>query len=177
MPISIEVKNLKYAAFASEETHCYSATIYVDGKRFCIGRNDGHGGCDMYDPIDHKKPGSNKTLWDEISKLNERIKIDRAGDFETKKRADGSEFTIGPDFEWLVSDAVADALYVRDYKAALRKQWLFTKKGDGGLYYYAKDKRDPDGKMCEIIMERNPGAVILNNLPEADGFKVWKAHG
>ena len=47
----IELKNIKYAAFASEETNCYEATLYVDGKRFAIVSNSGHGGADMQDPI------------------------------------------------------------------------------------------------------------------------------
>lgn len=51
MTPKIILKNLKYAAFASEETSCFSATVYVDGKRLCTARNDGHGGCDSYDSL------------------------------------------------------------------------------------------------------------------------------
>lgn len=51
MEIKITLKNLKYAAFASEETSCFSATVYCDGKRLCTARNDGHGGCDSYDAL------------------------------------------------------------------------------------------------------------------------------
>ena len=47
----IELKNLKTAEFASEETQCYEATVYVDGKAFCIASNQGHGGSDSYDAI------------------------------------------------------------------------------------------------------------------------------
>ena len=55
----IELKNIKYAAFASEETHCYEATLYVNGKRFAHVSNDGHGGCDRQEPI---KPYTYKDL-------------------------------------------------------------------------------------------------------------------
>ena len=48
----IELKNIKYAAFASEETNCYKATLYVDGKRFAYLSNDGHGACDRQEPIE-----------------------------------------------------------------------------------------------------------------------------
>lgn len=51
MTPKIILKNLKYAAFASEETSCFSATVYCDGKRLCTARNDGHGGCDSYDAL------------------------------------------------------------------------------------------------------------------------------
>lgn len=47
----IELKNLKTLASLSEETHCYTATIYVDGKPAFQASNRGHGGCDDYRPI------------------------------------------------------------------------------------------------------------------------------
>jgi hypothetical protein len=47
----IELKNLKTLASLSEETHCYTAKIYVDGKPAFNASNHGHGGCDNYDPI------------------------------------------------------------------------------------------------------------------------------
>ncbi len=50
----VEIKNLKYAAFASQETSCFEATIYVDGKRFCTARNEGSGGPDAYDALPPK---------------------------------------------------------------------------------------------------------------------------
>lgn len=46
--MKIELKNIKYAAFASEETHCYNASLYIDGKKIGTVSNDGHGGCDMF---------------------------------------------------------------------------------------------------------------------------------
>lgn len=49
--MKIELKNLKTLASLSEETHCFTATIYVDGKPAFEASNHGHGGCDMYRPI------------------------------------------------------------------------------------------------------------------------------
>ena len=46
--MKIELKNIKYAAFASEETSCYEATLWVDGKKIGTVSNDGHGGCDNF---------------------------------------------------------------------------------------------------------------------------------
>ncbi len=41
----ITLKSLKHAAYLSEETNAFTATVYFDGKRIGHGRNDGHGGC------------------------------------------------------------------------------------------------------------------------------------
>lgn len=43
--MSITVKNVKIAEFMSEETLCFTATVYQDGKRIGEAKNDGHGGC------------------------------------------------------------------------------------------------------------------------------------
>lgn len=43
------LKNIKIAEFASEETWCFEATLYVDGKKIGRVSNDGHGGPNYYD--------------------------------------------------------------------------------------------------------------------------------
>lgn len=48
--MKIELKNIKHAAFASEETHCFTASVYIDGKKAGIVSNDGHGGPDRHEP-------------------------------------------------------------------------------------------------------------------------------
>ena len=39
--MTITVKNLKIAQFASEETLCFEASVYVDGKRAFVAHYDG----------------------------------------------------------------------------------------------------------------------------------------
>ena len=41
----ITLKNFKHAAFASQETYCFEATVYIDGKKAGTASNEGHGGC------------------------------------------------------------------------------------------------------------------------------------
>lgn len=48
--MKIELKNVKYSAFASEETYCFTASVYVDGKRAGEVSNAGQGGCNNYHP-------------------------------------------------------------------------------------------------------------------------------
>ena len=44
--MKLQLKNIKHTEWASEETHCYQASLFVDGKPVAIVSNDGHGGCD-----------------------------------------------------------------------------------------------------------------------------------
>ena len=44
--MKLELKKIKYCKWMSEETHCYSAVVYVDGKATIEVSNEGHGGGD-----------------------------------------------------------------------------------------------------------------------------------
>lgn len=47
--LRLTVKNYKRVEWASEETDCYTASLYLDGKKIGTARNDGHGGADYHD--------------------------------------------------------------------------------------------------------------------------------
>ena len=42
--MKIELKNVKFSDLASEETNCFRADVYVNGKKAGYCKNDGHGG-------------------------------------------------------------------------------------------------------------------------------------
>ena len=44
----LTLKNIKHAEFASQETHCFEATIYLHGKPAIKVENDGRGGADNH---------------------------------------------------------------------------------------------------------------------------------
>jgi hypothetical protein len=48
--MKIELKNVKHAKFASEETECFAATVWIDGKKVGEVSNDGKGGAHEYRP-------------------------------------------------------------------------------------------------------------------------------
>ena len=56
--MKVEVRNVKEAKFASDETMCFQATIVIDDKVAGTVSNDGHGGCNFYkdfegEPMEH----------------------------------------------------------------------------------------------------------------------------
>jgi len=56
----LEVKNISHYARGSEETPCYNATVYINGKKAVEVSNDGHGGSDRQ----HTYPESGFRLQD-----------------------------------------------------------------------------------------------------------------
>lgn len=49
-PTNIQLKNVKHSAMASEETDCFSATVYIDGVNAGTVKNSGYGGPNSYNP-------------------------------------------------------------------------------------------------------------------------------
>lgn len=48
--MNIELRNVKFISSMSEETNCFTASVYIDGKREGEVGNDGRGGCHRYHP-------------------------------------------------------------------------------------------------------------------------------
>lgn len=48
--MKIELRNFKMVTRMSEETTCFTASVYIDGKREGEASNDGRGGCHRYHP-------------------------------------------------------------------------------------------------------------------------------
>jgi hypothetical protein len=67
-PSDITIKSLKILESLSEETYCYSATVYLKGKPFCKASNHGNGGPDSFVPIKNID-GAFNALRGEIERL------------------------------------------------------------------------------------------------------------
>lgn len=61
---NFSLKNLKFHEDMSEETGCFSADLYEDGKLLAHVKNSGHGGCNDYTPAKGK-------TWKDIQGLNQ----------------------------------------------------------------------------------------------------------
>ena len=61
---TISLKSVKVHDDMSEETMCFSATIYVNGKKAGDAKNNGHGGCNYY----YMKDGFEESVLEEWAK-------------------------------------------------------------------------------------------------------------
>ena len=157
--MKLELKNIKHTAWASEETHCYQASLYVDGKPFAIVSNDGHGGCDR----DYAHPKFKGDYFDMFRSVEAYFKS--LPNTPSEWNEDGMEQRL----EFWCSDQVNDWLSSRELRRMMRTQILFQKEGEeeagvfGTKYYPPKT----DGNFWR-------GRRILNALPFADALAIWK---
>ena len=164
--MKIELKSIKHAEFASQETNCYSARIYIDGKAFANVSNDGHGGCDDVYPLDTVRR-------EDLAAFRKRLmivetKLGKATITSTIKNADGSFWTYPNDLEHECGRLLDDWLRLKEVKKILRR--ISYLKPDGKLYQLpAKYKPTPAG--LERVQQQEwfkPGYVMIAGLtPDA----------
>lgn len=112
--MNIELKAVKYFAAMSEETHCFTATIYVDGKRFCKVSNRGHGGCDDYEAIGGD---THQEMYEKIAVVNAEL---------DKKKVEGYDFNYN--LELVTGDLMNQYHLDKDIKKTL-KHLAYVKEG------------------------------------------------
>ncbi len=154
--MKLELKNIKHTAWASQETHCYQASLYVDGDPVAIVSNDGHGGADRY--YDHPKfKGFGEVAWyDKMQEVHEYFKS--LPNIPSEWCADG----LPQKLEYWCAEQVDDWLSARELKSRLKKQFLFQFADKVGVFAH---KTRPS---------RAHKATILNDLPFDEALSIWK---
>ena len=171
----ITVKKLKYAAFSSEETSCFEATVYVDGKKFCTSSNEGHGGPNMDYPVGE---ATMSDLACQIKALNKRIAAAAEPPLESEPEWKQDLWKKGfrPDFEMAVMEAVDRALAAKDLKKILKKSVMIEDEGR----CYTLDPMPVDTLFStarvaakESIAKAYPKAQIINLLPFEEALDIY----
>lgn len=197
----IELKGLKVAEFASEETTCHEATVWIDGVRFCTVSNQGHGGPDEFSALRPRggwKTGeaagkANRELDDAIHEVALRynpkaVRMMPEGGFTFRASAPKSydpdewdrRLKEDPDnttlqvFEHLVGEALTEALYLKDFKRAIKGRVLMVE--DGQLFQTQKMRANAEANgYIDKVKADNPKATILNGLPLDEALALFIA--
>ena len=155
--MKIELKALKYSDFASQETHCFQANIYIDGKKAGWAENNGHGGMTSIHP--HQ-------LYTTIRQCTDKIppRIVKYGD---------TEMSIDTSPDSYIDELVTLALHERDLKRAMKTRILFTRKNQVfettkfSAAQMAVDLASPH------LKERLKADQILNLLPMGEASNLY----
>ena len=153
MTMKLELKNIKHSGWASEETYCYQASLYVDGKPVAFVSNDGHGGSDRRSPHSSFK-GDYRAVMAEVHEYFTTLPVIPTPLFE-------QGFT--QELESWCFDQVNDWLTARELKRKLKKEFLFQFADKVGVFAH---KTRPS-----LIADK---ATILNDLPFDEALAIWK---
>lgn len=151
LTVKIELRKVKIAKFASEETVCFQAEVWVDGKKAGMANNQGHGGPnDIYPPA-----------------LAQRIE-------EYAKTLPDLESEWGPlkmGADLLISELVSDHQDRKDLERALKRKILYTRKDKPMLW--ETRKRGTPGEI-EAFAKRPEVAKVLNLLPPDEALRSYR---
>jgi len=112
----ITLKNIKHMASLSEETHCFTATVYFDGKKVAEASNRGHGGCT---DVHYESHQAGEAVADFISTLPDVV-------------SSIPDFTYKQDDESVINDLLEDFLFQKQIKADLKKKIMYL-ADDGSI--------------------------------------------
>lgn len=153
--MQIELKAIQHSAFASQETNCYQANLYVDGKKIGTVSNAGHGGCDDFH--------------------GDRDAYAKADEWCCKNlpkwRMNGEDHDT--DLEQHCGDLLTTWLITRDYKRAIKTKLLMTYDDKEGVYEIKHGGFVE--KTAEQIRAQRPNVTILNTLPIAEAVEIFRA--
>ena len=161
----ITLKSIKYSEFASQETSCYEANLYFDGKKVGIVSNQGCGGCDdqHFDSpeAEAEVEAYIKTLpqWKhEYESQGQLVKL--AGDTT---------------LETVCGDILNTWLAAKDLKKILSKSVLAL-ADDGELYTYkvGKPNKARVMELVERVMKLPGTKKVLNLLPFDEALKHYR---
>lgn len=168
--MKIEIKNLKHSEFASDETDCFEATVYINGKRAFLARNQGFGGCNDYHPL-KATAGEQNNVWNQVTEVNDYLKT-LPPVITDLKNDDGTFWEYQKDLDSVISDLVNDELSAKQLKKIMRKITVLTDEGSICTY---PAKYKPTTEAFEQI-ERHKGIkVVLNRLPFDEALKIFRA--
>jgi hypothetical protein len=157
--MKIELKALKYSDFASQETHCFQANIYIDGKKEGWAENNGHGGMTNIQP---------RGLYERIKLHTDKIPP-RIVDLN------GTELTLEASPDGFIDELVTLALHEKDLKRAMKTRILFTRKNQ----VFETQKFDAAKLSAAVnhpqVREKLDADEILNLLPVAEALKLYTA--
>jgi len=147
--MKVELRNIKHMPSLSEETECFSATIYVDGVKRGTASNRGTGGNTDIHPREL------------VTELNAYGKTLPPWNYNGKDHE--------KDAEHVIDDLLGDELQRKQLKKLCAKKTLFREKGKTygeGDYDVIKIPYGPAA--IAWIQKHCPGASILNEtLKEA----------
>ena len=158
--MKLELKAIKYAAFASQETACYEAKLYADGKRVADVSNDGRGGPDYQ----HNTTPAYADVVAYIATLPGK----ECPDFP--RNPDGSVWVHKPSVESVCADLLDDYLQAKDLKRLLRSRILFRE----GKSLREVNRMKPTLENIAKIQQQKPEWELLNTMTFAQALEVFR---
>ena len=162
--MKLELKNIKHANWASEETQCYDAVLYVDGDPFLMVSNEGRGGSDR----DDQDPRFKGDFPSKYGELREYCR-------EAYKFKGFRDTWINGSIELACHTLLEDHLEAKHYKKVLKQVCFVDDNGD--ILSFPKRVKPSPTIYKEIREQRDDlkNVTFLNELSFDDAVSKIKS--
>lgn len=194
----LELRNVKHAEFASQETNCFEAVLYVDGQRFAHVENEGHGGADHFTPANKgQNYGAFRVALAALALRINPLAVATYAEIPASEDAEDDaehEIDLARDYfkrgvhtydsvmEGAVGQLLADWLTAKDLKRLLGRK-LVVRCKDGKLLTWSST--NPEAKKNPLLIlpgvratcekRENPITDVLNALPFEQAVEIYRA--
>ena len=144
--MNIELKNVKHFPSGSQETNCFTANLYLDGKKIGSAENDGHGGCTFI----HGDTKQIKAI-DSLIKRGPKI------------HSEVNNITFDNSIELVVDELLMKFLFEQETKKVLRRVSYIK---DGALYQMPAKIKPDEKTLREVKLVKwwKDEYILLNEL-------------
>jgi hypothetical protein len=164
--MKLELKAIKHSEFASQETNCFEAKLYVDGKPFAIITNDGWGGPDHVTPAQRGVAYNDPTWNAKLAEIEAFIAASEEGQEYSADAKEKHGINLRYKLESWCAQRVDDFLMAKDLKKLLRGKMLYINPKDKGLYQISyKGVRTLTERHKEAARKNHPEKAFLNDMP------------
>ena len=181
---AMELKNLSLNTSISEETHCFRASVYINGKRMFTASNGGNGGPNFYSPSDF---GKGKEAFEEAMAIAreeakqytlKKIELGEGLQWAIDAFGDGKSDEL---IDWLITDLINEPLTLKEMRKTLKKKITIYDPKKKQTFSLGKDKPTDENidkykdHFATKSDEKNVKDWIwLNTIPEAEAYKYWR---
>lgn len=188
---NIEIKNLKLNTHFSQETHCFTATVYIDGKRAFSAENEGCGGPNNYYPYGktQKAGAKRETQLSEFKDAMSDARKEAARYIEAKSNgredydwaverfADTDEL-----IDWVITDLINEIGLLKEMRERLKKYVCSYDKHTREITKWkttpTQSNIDAVKKYADLLIHEITAEkieyVLLNELSESEALKYWR---
>ena len=165
----LTIKNVKHSVFASQETNCFEATVYWNGKKAGYAENSGRGGCTDIHWL-NRDAEKEAITW---AKTQPDIVTDLC-------LQDSDEiFTYTFDLEGAIDELLETHLAEKELKTKLKTKLLIKddtcNKDELHSWAFKKYSLTKEQLIEGVLKKANlVNPVVLNLLPLSEALKIWR---
>jgi len=160
----ITLKNLQHGARASQETHCFNATIYLDGERAFKASNEGSGHRNEYFPYQRQGERDFQSYYHYVS--------DAAMDWMKETNPD---FPYLDDdwacLDFMITHIINERHLLETMREIMKRKVVYLDTTNGSVERIS-ERPTPD--KVDYLRRQHPTWKLFNDIGEDERLALWR---